>query len=583
MKHALLILAHKDFNHLLEIIRFFRGEFYIYIHIDKKGSITSDEQSALREMKNVRSVESRYAINWGGYNVLKGVVHLMRVAVKDDLADYYHLISGQDFPTKSPEELTRFFEQRKGTEFLNYFSLPYKGWDNGRMDRLTLYCLYDYFNFKNPREKEILDKLDRWQKRYHICRKLPLKRYPILYGGSCWWSLSRECVRYLVEETNCHPYLYRRLRNTFAPDEVYVQTILLHSPFKLKIENDNLRYIVWETGNNNYPANLDETDFTKINSATNFFARKIEYPVSSSLVEMLENRQMSENQEKELAISVVMPMYNVAPYLRESIDSILCQSFHDFELILVDDGSTDEGLSIARSYSDPRIRIIENEHNYIDSLNKGLQAAQGKYIARMDADDRMTFERLSVQYSFMELHPEVDVCGAWHRIFGLNYKTTLRQFPQKHNEIVTCILREENPMSHPTAFIKRSFLVDHELKYDADALYAEDLQFWIDIIKAGGRFINLPHYLHEYRQSETQVIRTQSKQMFSNSCSIYFNFLGYVMNELGEQDQELWQVMEQMIKMTNKRVIPYVVLRNFVAGIYSDYLSRLNTKQEKGA
>ena len=131
MKHALLILAHKDFNHLLEIIRFFRGEFYIYIHIDKKGSITPDEQIALREMENVRSVESCYSINWGGHNVLKGVIHLMRVAVKDGLADYYHLISGQDFPTKTPEELKRFFEQRKGTEFINYFSLPYKGWDYG--------------------------------------------------------------------------------------------------------------------------------------------------------------------------------------------------------------------------------------------------------------------------------------------------------------------------------------------------------------------------------------------------------------------------------------------------------------------
>ncbi|MDD4822374.1 MAG: glycosyltransferase [Bacteroidales bacterium] len=573
MKHAILILAHKNFDHLSELIRFFRGEFYIYIHIDKKAVISQTQWTALSEMENVRLIESRYSVNWGGRNILKSTLFLMRAAIKEGLADYYHLISGQDFPTKTPEEIDLFFEQRKGTEFLEYFSLPYAGWENGTMDRLTLYNFYDQFDFKSVKGNKMLDKLITWQKRHNIHRKLPLKKYPVFYGGSSWWSLSRACVQYLVDETDCDPSLYRRFRYTFACEEVYIQTLLHYSPFKSKMENDNLRFIVWKYRNDNYPANLDETDLSAINCSRTLFARKIEYPVSAPLVEALKNRQAPKIQTDGFPVSVVMSMYNVAPYLKECIDSILNQSFRDFELIIVDDGSTDEGVSIARSYSDPRIRIVENEHNYIASLNRSLQEAKGKYIAKMDADDRMAFERLSVQFSYMELHPEIDICGAWHRIFGEGYEPILRQFPEKHNEIVTTILRKENPMSHPTAFIRKSFLDKHPVQYDPEAIYAEDLQFWIDCIKCGARFENLPCYLHEYRQSDIQVIRTQSTEMFANSDRIYCDFLEYVMELLSQHNERIWQVLEQMILMVNEGIVPFAVLDTFVFQVYSDYLS----------
>lgn len=88
-----------------------------------------------------------------------------------------------------------------------------------------------------------------------------------------------------------------------------------------------------------------------------------------------------------ISISICMPVYNASRYLRDCIDSILSQSFTDFELLIVDDGSTDDSVEIIRSYSDSRIRLIENKHDYIGSLNLLLQEARGKYIARMDADD----------------------------------------------------------------------------------------------------------------------------------------------------------------------------------------------------
>ena len=580
MKHALLILAHKDANHLAEMIRFFQEEYYVYIHIDKKSTISSAEQAALRKMKNVRFVQSRYSINWGGYRVLKGVVYLMKMAAAEGLADYYHLISGQDFPTKSLQEFQRYFEQRKGTEFLDYFVRPDREWENEGKNRLTFYSLYDFLDIKKPRHVEVLRQLDKWQKVLHIRRKLPLRYYPLLYGGSCWWSLTRDCLQYVVQETEQRPSFYRWLRFAFAPDEVYVQTVLLNSPFRSRIENDNLRYICWEKRNGNYPANLDETDFEKIIKSNKLFARKIEYPISTELVDKLKNRKVKNVRKDELPISVVMAVYNTSPYLRECVDSILNQSFQDFEFIIVDDGSTDDGLSILKSYTDPRIRIIENKHDYIDSLNKGLNAARGTYIAHMDSDDISSPERLSTQYNFMESHPKIVLCGSWHTIFGVGHPTTYRAFPCKYNEIVLNIIHGENPMSHPTVFLRREFLIAHQLQYSQDSIYAEDFRLWVEIIKAGGGVENLPVCIHSYRQSETQLIRTRSVEMSAMASQVYYDFLEYVMGILGEENEKLSLVMEQLILLVNEGTVPYAALREFVYETYSDYLHQKDRQME---
>ena len=120
----------------------------------------------------------------------------------------------------------------------------------------------------------------------------------------------------------------------------------------------------------------------------------------------------------EPAVSVCMPVYNAARYLTECIDSILAQTFTDFELLIVDDGSTDNSRDIVRSYHDKRIRLIENRHDYIGSLNKLLDEAKGKYIARMDADDVMMPYRLAAQFGYMEKHIEVGVLGGGFQQIG---------------------------------------------------------------------------------------------------------------------------------------------------------------------
>ncbi len=111
-------------------------------------------------------------------------------------------------------------------------------------------------------------------------------------------------------------------------------------------------------------------------------------------------------------ITVLMPAYNAAAFIAQAVDSVLAQSFSNFELLVVDDGSMDDTVSIVQSYSDERVRLLQLPHRGIAAaLNKGLEAARGRYIARFDADDICYPERLQVQYQYLSAHPDHIICG----------------------------------------------------------------------------------------------------------------------------------------------------------------------------
>ena len=119
-------------------------------------------------------------------------------------------------------------------------------------------------------------------------------------------------------------------------------------------------------------------------------------------------------------VTVLMPVYNGEMYLREAIDSILHQTFTDFEFLIINDGSTDNSETIILSYDDSRIRYEKNDSNLklIATLNKGIELAKGKYIVRMDADDISIPDRIEKQVAFLEKNPDVGICGSWFTAFG---------------------------------------------------------------------------------------------------------------------------------------------------------------------
>lgn len=235
---------------------------------------------------------------------------------------------------------------------------------------------------------------------------------------------------------------------------------------------------------------------------------------------------------KSPCISVVMPMYNPnITYLKECVDSIISQTFKDFELIIVDDGSTDlSGVEFIHAYNDPRIRLIQNKHDYINSLNTGIREAKGVYIVRMDADDIMLPERLQVQFDYMELHLDIDICGSWMECFGAYARICKNN--TVHDSIITDLI-SNNPLFHPTIIIRSTAISNKkEELYEAEFIYAEDYRLWTQLAMANLLFSNIPIILLRYRVHESQVTNLRREEMERSSIEIRLDYIQYIMKKL---------------------------------------------------
>ena len=289
MKQAILITAYKNYNHLEEIINFFDANFNLYIHIDKKSKISKKELHHLLSSKTVQLVSSKYVVNWGGFNHLQSILYLVEQALKNPKNQYFHLISGHDFPIKPKSFFATFFQENNKTEYIESFSVPKLGWaDNCGMDRIQYYNLYDVLNAKIYKQNRLIRKFIGLQKRLGFKRSISPKM-PKLYGGSTWWSLSRDCVSYVIEFTKNNNFVLKRFKYTLCSKEFYFQTIIMNSHFGLKVVNNNLRYIDWVARNGNNPAILDMSDFEKLVTTDAFFARKFEYPLSIDLMNQIKS------------------------------------------------------------------------------------------------------------------------------------------------------------------------------------------------------------------------------------------------------------------------------------------------------
>jgi hypothetical protein len=288
MTHAILITAYKNIAHLKRIVDAFGdSDFYFFIHIDKKSPLSNAEREILWRIPNVKLISQKYRVNWGSVEHLKTILFLSHVALNGCDADYFHLITGHDFPIKPAKNFRTFFEENKGKEFLTYAKLPRNDWKDGGLNRILYYHLHSFINGKSYLGGKIAGGIWRLQKALGIKRRFP-KDFPALYGGGTYWSLSRECIGYIFDYLHTHPQIPKRFDYTFCTEEIFFQTIILNSPLKENAVNNNLRFILWEKRNGNSPANLDETDYEAIAASTAMFARRIEYPVSESLIRKME-------------------------------------------------------------------------------------------------------------------------------------------------------------------------------------------------------------------------------------------------------------------------------------------------------
>ncbi|MGN6627486.1 MAG: glycosyltransferase [Tepidisphaeraceae bacterium] len=212
------------------------------------------------------------------------------------------------------------------------------------------------------------------------------------------------------------------------------------------------------------------------------------------------------------ALSVVMSAYNAQRYLRQAIDSILAQTFSDFEFIIIDDGSTDGTLAILRDYEqrDSRLRVISRPNKGLTvSLNEGLAAARAPLIARMDADDIARPERFARQVAFLAAHPEVVLLGASVELidpFGVHIGDV--NYPQSHSEIDARLLQGEGGVVPHPAAVYRAESVRALGGYRTEYNNSEDLDLWLRLAEIG-RVANLPEILLQYRRDLGSVSHTK--------------------------------------------------------------------------
>ncbi len=207
-----------------------------------------------------------------------------------------------------------------------------------------------------------------------------------------------------------------------------------------------------------------------------------------------------------ISITALMTVYNGESYLQEAIDSILNQTFSDFEFVIVDDGSTDNSLQIIQSYDDDRIIVLRNQVNQgvAESRNLGIKSANGKYIIYMDADDISLPNRFIKQFRFMENNPDVDICGSAREIFG--DRTEISKPPLSHGELLTGLLWKCN-VYPPTIIQRRSTLIALNEFFNKDFDYGEFTDFLIRLSVKGIKFANIDEVLLRYRWHAKNVSR----------------------------------------------------------------------------
>ena len=244
-------------------------------------------------------------------------------------------------------------------------------------------------------------------------------------------------------------------------------------------------------------------------------------------------------------VSVLMPVYNTAPYLSEAMDSMLHQTFKDYELIVLDDCSPDNAEEILDAYDDSRIVRYKGENNVglSNVLNVGIEMARGKYIARMDSDDISLPNRLQIQVDYLEAHSEIDLVSVGMRLFGAKESVWIRE---RNPEKVKIEALFHSPVLHASSMWRKDSFERHGLRFRQEMVPAEDYDLWTRAMLKGLKLVNLPEVLYEYRIHEAQAT-VQTDKTAAKSREVQMAYLHESLPSLSDRNREafpmkLWPV-----------------------------------------
>ncbi len=275
-------------------------------------------------------------------------------------------------------------------------------------------------------------------------------------------------------------------------------------------------------------------------------------------------------------VSVVMPVFNTAEYLRAAIESILAQTYEHFEFLIIDDGSTDESVSVIQSYDDSRIVLIENEENLgiSKTRNKGMAAASGKYIAIFDSDDIAPPNRLEAQVAYLEKHPDFGLVGG--NIQPIDEQGNIRGRPwvcPAPPEKIPAILLFGNYFAQPAVMVRRDVLPD--ICYKSEYVTAGDYELWVRMARRT-KVWNLPQVMVYYRIHQSGITRrTKVTQSLTFIKNILASQLDHLQVSYTERELDIYLSMtKNSYDKSNAKLINYLKEESFIQE-YNALINRL--------
>jgi hypothetical protein len=279
MQTAFLIMAYKDPAQLERLIaRLGREGTHFYIHLDKK--INKAPFLYLEKLNGVSFIEKRITVNWGGYSLTEAIVSSIgEILGTGKHFDYLSVMSGQDYPIKPVESFFTHLESNQGKNFI-YFEDPGDAWWSHASSRIHKYHMTS-FGFRG-----------RYRLQFLINRVMPRRKFPLpytMYGGPCatFMTITAPCARYVVDFMENNSKVRRFAFFSWGTDEFLITTIIMNSPFRESVVNDNLYYVDWSRGGSN-PKIFTAEDLDAIRKSDKLLARKFDIRVDAHILDLLD-------------------------------------------------------------------------------------------------------------------------------------------------------------------------------------------------------------------------------------------------------------------------------------------------------
>jgi len=279
MRIAYIISAYKYPSQLIRLIsRLNLDSANFFVHVDKRTALEVYQEmvDGTKHLANVFFLK-RYRCYWGGFGHVQATIEGINEIINRNIPFHYAvLLTGQDYPIKTNEQIREYLRESNGKSFLNYFPLPNDEWEGGGMQRVEQWHVrlfnHHYIFPKN--------------RNFFVKRKFLQGYQP--YGGSSYWCLSSECIAYIHRFIKTNRGFINYFRYVDVPDEMIFQTILINSPLAESIVNDDLRYIDWKVLNAGSPAVLDKNDFECLARSSKLFARKFDMNVDAEVLDLID-------------------------------------------------------------------------------------------------------------------------------------------------------------------------------------------------------------------------------------------------------------------------------------------------------